>query len=276
MQKIIIDEQFKFLLPPLDEKSYRDLEKGILEHGVLYPLILWNDILIDGYNRYNICIEHGLPFETIDMEFDSRDDVEIWIIENQVGRRNLTPMQLSYLRGMHYLADMKSRGGDRKSDEAKSKSQNATLISGSTSKQLSDKYNVSRDTILRDRKLAESLIKIGEISPEAKMKILSEEMPINKSKLEALSSAPPEMLKTVATEIEEGTYNRRALSTAKREEISEIMINFSEVQKLNSIINSFAKDINTLVQKMKTGNPTEFKSTLRSYIDELEELYSKV
>ena len=276
MQNIIIDEQFRFLLPELDEVTFKGLERGILEHGVRVPLVLWGDILIDGYNRYKICVKHSIPFETISMEFNSREDVEIWIIDNQVNQRNLTPMQLSYFRGVNYLAEMKSRGGDRKSDEAKSKSQNATLILGTTARLLSEKYNVSRDTILRDRRRAEALIEIGKISPEAKRKILSEEMPINKSKLEALSSAPQEKIKAVVAEIEEGTYNRRAISTAKREEINNIMETFPEVQKLNFIINSFAKDINTLVQEIKTGNPTELKPTLRSYIDKLEELYRNI
>ena len=33
MQDIIIDEKFKFLLPELDEVTYRDLETNILKHG---------------------------------------------------------------------------------------------------------------------------------------------------------------------------------------------------------------------------------------------------
>ena len=273
MQEIIIDDEFRFLLPALDEETYRSLEENILEHGCLFPLVLWRGVLIDGYNRFKICKEHNIPFSTIEMDFDNREEVIIWIIENQIARRNLTSMQLSYFRGVHYLADMKKHGGDRKSDEAKSSDQNEHLIFGSTSRRLSDTYNVSAITIRRDRKLAEALTKIGEISPETKMKILSEEVPINKSKLEALSSAPQEKLESVVSEIEEGTYNRRAISTAKREEINSIMEAFPEVQKLSSIVNSFAKDISSLIQEIKTGNPGELKSTIRSYIKELEELY---
>ena len=127
-QTIIIDEQFQFLLPTLDEETYRLLEENILEFGVREPLVLWKGILIDGYNRYRICTEHNLEFNTVEMEFENREEVLIWIISNQISRRNMTPMQMSYFRGLHYMADKKSRGGDRKSQREKSNGQNDHLI----------------------------------------------------------------------------------------------------------------------------------------------------
>ena len=105
MQEIIIDKEFQFLLPALDEKTFSDLETMILKHGVRDPLVLWNNILIDGYNRHSIATKHNLPFNTVSMEFDSRDEVKIWMIENQIARRNLTPNYVRYFRGIHFHAD---------------------------------------------------------------------------------------------------------------------------------------------------------------------------
>ena len=62
------------------------------------------------------------------MEFDTREEVVIWIIRNQTDRRNLSPIQLSYFRGVHYNADKELHGGDRRSDQAKSKGQIDPLI----------------------------------------------------------------------------------------------------------------------------------------------------
>ena len=95
MQDIIIDEEFRRILPALDETAYNDLETSILAHGCFLPLILWNDILIDGYHRFGILTKYDLPFNIISMEFGSRDEVKDWIIELQITRRNLNPMQLS-------------------------------------------------------------------------------------------------------------------------------------------------------------------------------------
>ena len=113
MSGIIIDEEFRCLLPALDEETYRLLEGSILEHGCRDPLVLWDGILIDGYNRYRICTEHDVPFGTVDKEFGSREEALIWIITNQVSRRNLTPMQLSHFRGLHYKADKKNQGHEQ-------------------------------------------------------------------------------------------------------------------------------------------------------------------
>ncbi|MDR2569118.1 MAG: hypothetical protein LBD23_02315 [Oscillospiraceae bacterium] len=105
--EIIIDEQFKALLPALDAKTFSDLEKDILENGVRDAIVLWDGILIDGYNRHAICMKHDLPFRTVSMEFPSREEVTVWIIKNQIIRRNLSPLQLSYFRGVHYRMDRK-------------------------------------------------------------------------------------------------------------------------------------------------------------------------
>ena len=104
-KKIIIDEEFKALLPALDKKTFEQLEVNIIENGCRDSLVLWNGILIDGHNRYAICEKHGIEYKTIDMEFDSREEVIIWIIQTQVSRRNLTPMQLSCYRGLHYKSE---------------------------------------------------------------------------------------------------------------------------------------------------------------------------
>ncbi|MDR2571688.1 MAG: hypothetical protein LBD23_15535 [Oscillospiraceae bacterium] len=89
MQNIIIDEEFESLLPKLDETTFETLENNLLEYGARDALVLWNDILIDGYNRYKICTKHNIPFNTVDMEFNSREEVLMWISNNQIARRNL-------------------------------------------------------------------------------------------------------------------------------------------------------------------------------------------
>jgi len=102
---ITVDRDFQFLLPKLDARGYSDLESDILKNGIRKPLVLWGNILIDGYKRFRIAQKHNIPFETVKMEFGSRDDVIIWIIRNQVTRSNLTPYQLRYFRGLHFRAE---------------------------------------------------------------------------------------------------------------------------------------------------------------------------
>lgn len=88
-----IDEEFSSLIPPLSDEEYRGLEESILNEGCRDALIVWDDILIDGHNRYRICTEYNVPYETRQMEFESRDDVLLWIMRNQLSRRNLNDFQ---------------------------------------------------------------------------------------------------------------------------------------------------------------------------------------
>jgi ParB-like chromosome segregation protein Spo0J len=87
--KLTIDPEFKALIPPLAPEELAQLEANIIRDGCRDPLVVWSGLLIDGHNRHAICTKHGIEFQAIAMEFDDRDAVEIWIIENQTGRRNL-------------------------------------------------------------------------------------------------------------------------------------------------------------------------------------------
>jgi N6-adenosine-specific RNA methylase IME4 len=90
MQTIIIDPEFKALIPPLAPDELSQLEANILRDGCRDPLVLWGEILIDGHNRHEICTRNGLPFETVQIQFESRTHARIWMRNNQAGRRNLT------------------------------------------------------------------------------------------------------------------------------------------------------------------------------------------
>ena len=283
--EIIIDEEFRILLPQLDEETFRLLEENILEYGCRDPLVLWNGILIDGYNRYKICKHHDIPFRMVNMEFDSREEVLIWIISNQVSRRNLTPIQLSHFRGLHYMADKKIQGTNNQFAQKSEKAQNEPFHSGSTANRLAEHYNVARNTIKRNAKLAEALTAIGEISPDIKRKILHGEIHISKSRLEALSSAPKEEIEAVALEMEAGEFIGRAPRNSKQPKDSvgggsgsgaELDSALPEIRRLSAIISDFAADFNTMFLKLNSGDSAELKPVLRAYIDKLEELYRDI
>ena len=84
-----IDHEFKTLIPPLTPEERSGLEESLLEDGCRDALVVWGNTLIDGHNRYEICTKHGIVFQTVEKEFESRHDAKIWIILNQFGRRNL-------------------------------------------------------------------------------------------------------------------------------------------------------------------------------------------
>ena len=90
---VTIDNEFRTLIPPLTKEEFDQLEANCLENGIQDSLKVWNGVLVDGHNRHEIAQKHGLEFKTEEMEFTSRGDAKLWIIRNQLGRRNLDKWQ---------------------------------------------------------------------------------------------------------------------------------------------------------------------------------------
>ena len=97
MKTLKIHSELQTLLPALSEKEYAGLEKDILERGCISAIAVWNDTIVDGHNRYEICQKHGIPFEVKLLEFATLGDAMFWAWTHQENRRNLTPFQKAEL-----------------------------------------------------------------------------------------------------------------------------------------------------------------------------------
>ena len=91
MINLKIDPEFQSQIPPLTDDEFKQLEENILKEGkLLSPLIVWNNILVDGHNRYAILQKHPeIYFSTTPLQFENREETIAWICRNQLGRRNL-------------------------------------------------------------------------------------------------------------------------------------------------------------------------------------------
>lgn len=290
MQKIIIDEEFKALLPALDEKTYTMLEENLLENGCRDALILWGDILIDGYNRYDICSKHDIPYKIVVKEFASREEVLIWIITNQVSRRNLTQTQLSYYRGLHYRADKKLVTNERGTNQSTKPVERQIDVQPEkqpTAARLAGQYHVSAKTIERDNKASLAIDAIGESSPETKTKILSGDYDVSKRELERIAGMNGDDLDAVIADIEEGinakyAVTRRAAvehaaNNNRGEDRTSTEVCPAALTRLDRLISNLAANLCTRLRKMKrTGELAEMKPAFKAFIYALEEMYSEI
>ena len=111
-----VKEEFRNLIPPLSEAELRELEQSILAEGCRDPLMVWNGTIVDGHHRYDICTKHNIPFDTREIEFESEDAAKLWIIGNQLARRNLPEwarFELVEKRKAILLAEGKETQGTR-------------------------------------------------------------------------------------------------------------------------------------------------------------------
>lgn len=184
MKQIEIKEEFKKLIPALTKEEYKQLEDNCLEEGIREKIILWNNYIIDGHNRYNIAKQWNLEYETESKNFSSEEAVKEWMILNQFGRRNLSNYQRSVLAlqledVFKAKAKEKQKGGQG-GVLLKQKSAEAKPIE--TRKELSKVAAVSHDTIAKVKKIQEKApeevkakLRTGEVSINAAYKEIKKE-----------------------------------------------------------------------------------------------------
>lgn len=99
-----IDPEFRDLLPKQSEEEHEALRESLKQRGCLDPIKIWGDTIVDGHNRYEICTEEGIPYKTQALDFDSRDDVIIFICDTQFTRRNISAGERIYLSEKRNMA----------------------------------------------------------------------------------------------------------------------------------------------------------------------------
>ena len=97
-ETIVVLPELKAYIDPLTPDEHDALERSILAEGCRDALVLWGDVLVDGHNRYGICQQHGLPFQTVqNTRFQSMEDVRLWMIDQHLGRRSVSEFQRGVL-----------------------------------------------------------------------------------------------------------------------------------------------------------------------------------
>ncbi len=172
--KIEIDPEIQSIIPPLSQDELELLAKSIRQEGVRDPIIVWavdeTNILLDGHNRHKICVEYGIQCAVEIKFFQNRNHALNWVIDNQLGRRNLTTEQKNYLIGKRYEGEKKEHGGDRNVSSGKS-------CHLKTREKIATQVKVSPRTVSYAEKFAKAVDKIESVAGNnAKKQILSGEL----------------------------------------------------------------------------------------------------
>lgn len=178
METIKIDGEFKALIPPLTPEEKGQLEANIAAEGCRDALVVWEGIILDGHNRFEICQRLDIPYQTVKIELPDREAAADWIDRNQLGRRNLTADQMSLLRGRLYNRAKKSLGdrGPQKMDQNEP---------SSTAAILAKEHGVSPATIKRDGQLADAVEKVKPYVPDIVSRVMSGDIPSKQAVISA-------------------------------------------------------------------------------------------
>jgi len=153
----LIDPEFQSLLTPLTPEEHDGLCASIEREGCREPLVVWAEtgILIDGHNRFGICTDLGVTYTQTGVPLPNRKAALLWIIANQFGRRNLTPVQRKYLLGKRYELEKGDPVDTLKRGDKLPRGQNGDT--GRTSERIARDAHVSPKTIERAEALAKAI-----------------------------------------------------------------------------------------------------------------------
>lgn len=155
---LTVDPEFRDLIPPLNEEELKLLEESLVADGCESPLIVWKGVIIDGHNRYMICQKHDIPFSIQEKHFDTREEVMLWMLRNQLGRRNLNNYQrvelvLKFEPLVKSAAEQRMLAG-KVANPVPTLAQGQTK--GKTRDHLSEAAGVSHGTFAKAKKLVQS------------------------------------------------------------------------------------------------------------------------
>lgn len=205
--EIKIDPEFDALIPPLSDDEFKQLRENILEVQEVYdPLILWNGTLIDGHNRWKIIQENpDVRYKTTEVIFYNRNEAILWIINNQLGRRNLNKADAIILAqkksevtaqaAKEKISRTTAESNKSRANPSSIKNDKAETAPINTQKETAKLAGVSVGTVAQFEQVQKK-------KPELVEKIRNGEMTIGGAYKEVKESEKPKPVPTPATEPE--------------------------------------------------------------------------
>ena len=192
MKELKIDPELRDLLPPLTDEEYKQLEKNIVENGFdkNFPIMEWHGYVVDGHNRYKICKDHNITDYVVGtLAYETKEEVMEWMLDIQLGRRNLSPIQriaiaekYRSIYAKQALINKQNAMSEARKHNENNKNEQFSQKSSTTAKseqkidvraKLAETAGVSTDTYSKGKKILDS------DNEEVKEKVLSGEMSIN-------------------------------------------------------------------------------------------------
>lgn len=236
------------IFPVIEGEEFYKLVDDIKVNGLLQPITLYHNKILDGRNRYRACVKAGVEPKYI--TYDGNNPAA-FVLSANLHRRHLKPSQTAVIVSKAQdWATAHSHGGDRKSIGAKKSSTiNSTWSDEIKTESIKDRANaagVSKST----QQKADAVVKA---SPELANKVISGEISLN----EATEQVAPQLINKKSQEYE--VISKDELENLKDTLSETISVNEQILKKntqLESIINSDDKlaEANKEIEKLTTAN----------------------
>lgn len=178
MRELKINPELRDFIPPLSGEEKKQLEDSLLKYGYKgAPIYIWNDFIVDGHNRYELCRKHNIDYPIEELLLGDNAtiiDAMEWMINTQLGRRNLPPAQrLAVMDKFKKKIQEQAKSTQGTRTDLTSSPNGEKVKSTHTDKELAKMAGVGTGTVARFNKVMNS------DDEELKKKVLANEVSIN-------------------------------------------------------------------------------------------------
>ncbi len=265
--ELIIDSEFKNLIPPMKPEEFQGLKESIVNNGydISYPIVIWDNIIIDGHNRYSICKEFNIEFPVSEKEFNDRFEAINWIINNQLNRRSMTNEQRSYLIGKRYQEEKKEEFRPKFGNNLVTLRPKNSVIE----QRIAEKYKVTPVTVRKAEKFANAIDEVANNASINPYKMLGREIKGTRKDIVELSQKPAEVQKEIIEKVgkKEIPNIKIALKEIEEKEI------FDEIKEEKEID---YKEIEEQENEKESSSPYDLAEKIFDIINNYKEEYDDV
>lgn len=222
-KKLIKRKEIQLLIQPVPEDDYSSLEENIFDNGCHDPITIWDNIIIDGHKRYDICCQWNIPFSTRSIPFKQLCDVVSYICMQQLHRQDLTNEYRKYLLGRLYQAESEIGARDFILSTPTSQERIANPLPNqpcnkyATAKRIGQEYHISHGTVLKYSTYAKCLDSIRSKEEVLFSRILMGKLKVSHENIIEVSRLPKEDLRCLKTVLEENKIERIGYSEIRHE-----------------------------------------------------------
>lgn len=199
MRDLKINPEFQAIIPKLTDDEYSQLADSLIDEGCRDALVVWDNVIVDGHNRYAICCDLDIDFKTVNKDFASDDEAKLWIIKNQLGRRNLSDHDRRIMLGLRYQAEKKLFGNPvpvrNERGEFVQLDQIDQVGRGSTAERIADDLDIGVATVRRAENYLDGFEKIKVVDPNEAELIRQDKSKLTKTTIQELRKAEPEEIR---------------------------------------------------------------------------------
>lgn len=259
------NREFEFLIQPRTETYMDELAEDIVDHGCIVPIEVWENYIIDGHLRYDICRKWEVPFQIKMLPFRDENEAFSYLCNQQLKRADLTREYQCYLLGRQFRSDMEIATHRYMEEHPEHELNSYGQVSQKyvkkyeVAEKVGVKHNLCSTTIIKYDVYARSLDEIRSIEPDVVLKILSGELRVSHENMIELARLPREDIRGLKQLLAETGINRIGYSQLRHE------LQWKRIptgQPCPRTIRQRRKDSEAKIKQMPTHDPNAELSSL--------------